>query len=414
MNKFERLIYNAVRFSPSWKKNIVKSYQKIFSIFPVRDVQTNYKIIEREGYFFGFHDKCPWSYDNKLLLAHKYPFDLKMPTESDQIKIGYFSGENWTDFNSFGQTSTWNWQMGSMLQWFKNDTIIFNDFNGKQHISKILTIAGKLVKQFNRPIAAISSDGKYALSHSFIRLQKAAPAYSYANGREPTNYENIPKNDGIYLLNLKNGNYRLLFSIFDIANYKSSEYFQNFYHYFSHCLFAPNGERFAFFHRWVDPNQQTWTRLFTVNIDGSKLFQFNFNGVVTHLAWLNDNHLSAYGYKKGIGDHFYLLTDQSDNYKIIGQDIFTSDGHQQFSPNGEYMLTDTYPDRLRRQYLFQYDMQNNERTNIATVKPPSDYHGDVRCDLHPRWDRTGDFICFDSAHSGKRALCTVRLNGRKK
>ena len=410
MNKFERIIYNTVRFSPVLKKHIVKTYQKIFSVFPVKAIQTNYKIIGREGYFFGFHDKCPWSKDNKYLLAHKYPFDLKMPSEYDQIEIGYFTGKNWTDFNSIGETSTWNWQMGSMLQWIGNDDIIFNDFDGKKHISKIVTIAGKLVKQFNKPIAAISSDGKYALSYSFTRLQKAAPAYSYANGEEPFDHENIPQKDGIYLLNLQNGEFRQLFSIYDIANYISNEYSQDSYHYFTHCLFAPNGERFAFFHRWIEPNQRTWTRLFTANIDGSELHQFEFNGVVTHLAWLDDNHLSAYGYKKGIGDHFYLLTDQSNNYEIIGKDIFTSDGHQQFSPNGKYMITDTYPDRLRRQYLVKYDMQINQLTNIAIVKSPSAYIGDVRCDLHPRWDRTGNFICFDSAHTGKRALCTIKLN----
>jgi hypothetical protein len=30
-------------------------------------------------------------------------------------------------------------------------------------------------------------------------------------------------------------------------------------------------------------------------------------------------------------------------------------------------------------------------------------------DLHPRFDRTGNVICFDSGHLGVRSLCTVRV-----
>lgn len=411
MNTLERYIYNKVRFSPKIKQAIVGLYQRLFSLVPMKKVQSDYVVIIREGYFFGFHDKCPWSPDNKFLLAHKYKIDLKMPAVSEKVEIGYFSGKAHTEFNSIAATSTWNWQMGSMLQWVGNtNKIIYNDFDGANHISKVIDVNGKLLEEYSMPIAAVSHDGSYGLSHSFIRLRKAAPAYGYANANDNSASENVPQNNGIYLLNFKNGKSKLLFSIADIANYDAEKYANDSYHYFTHCLFSPSGKRFAFYHRWLEKNNQTWTRLFTCNLDGSDIFKFDFSGVVTHLAWQDDKHLLAYGCKKSVGDHYYLLKDKTNNYKIVGRKIFTSDGHPQFAPDRVNFITDTYPDRLRRQYLIRYNVNSEKRDDLVILKSPLSFTGDVRCDLHPRWDRTGQSVAFDSSHTGKRSLCTIRLD----
>ena len=410
MNTLERYVYNKIRFSPRIKKSIIGLYQRLFSIIPIKKIRTDYNVVTREGYFFGFHDKCPWSHDNKYLLAHKYKTDLKMPNEEDVVEIGYFDGKNQTDFNSIATSSTWNWQMGSMLQWLGNtNNIIFNDYNGKNHISKKVDLNGKVLKEYSKPIAAISPDGNYALSHSFIRLRKAAPTYGYANYNDNSALENIPVSDGIYLVNLKNSKSKLLFSLSEIVNYNTEKYPKDSYHYFTHCLFSPDGKRFAFYHRWLENNNQTWTRLFTCNIDGSGIHKFDFSRVITHLAWQDEKYLLAYGFKKSIGDHYYLLEDKTNNFKVIGKKIFTSDGHPQFAPDQENIITDTYPDRLRRQYLIHYNVNTNKRNDIVNLKSPLLYIGNVRCDLHPRWDRTGRSVAFDSSHTGKRALCTVRL-----
>lgn len=414
MNTLERYIYNKIRFSPKIKSLIVGLYQRLFSIVPIKKIQSDYNIVTREGYFFGFHDKCPWSPDNKFLLAHKYTNDLIMPTGSEKVEIGYFTGKDQTEFMLLGTTRTWNWQMGSMLQWIGNtNNIIFNDYNGANHVAKVIDMNGNLLKEYSKPIAAVSPDGNYALSHSFIRLQKAAPAYGYASSDDNLASNNMPNNDGIYLLNLKANDSQLIFSIVDIANYDSEKYTKESYHYFTHCLFSPSGKRFAFYHRWLEKNNQTWTRLFTCNIDGLDIFKFDFDGVITHLAWQNDKYLLAYGYKKSVGDHYYLLQDKTNNFKIIGKNIFTSDGHPQFAPDQENIITDTYPDRLRRQYLIRYNVNSKKRDDIAVIKSPLSYTGNIRCDLHPRWDRTGKSIAFDSSHTGKRSLCTVRLNQLK-
>lgn len=406
MTRIERYIYDLVRFFPTVKKSIVKVYQFLFSIIPQKPVKSDFQIIAREGYFFGFHDKCPWSSDNKYLLAHKIKFDLRMPSAKDEIEIGIFKGENFDEFIPLNTTKTWNWQMGSMLQWISNDNIIYNDFDGTNHISKIIDKNGDLINKYDKPIAAICPDGSAALSYSFVRLRRAAPAYGYANGDENSVDDVCPKSDGLYLIDLRSGETKMLFSLADIASKNNPK---REYHYFSHCLFSPSGDRFAFYHRWLENDKQTWTRLYTCNIDGTDMFEFEFSGVVTHLAWQDENHLLSYGLKQDIGDHYYLLKDKTNDFNIIGENSFSSDGHPQFSPDGKFIITDSYPDRNRRQYLTKFELKNEQKENIAILKSPLKFIGDVRCDLHPRWDRNGNYVCFDSAHTGVRSLCTIKL-----
>ena len=177
MRSFERRLYNLIRFHPGLKRLFVSLYQGIFSIIPVPKLKSNHEIIIREGHFYGFHDKCPWSPDNTKLLAHKYPNPLKMPVANDKSQVGYFTAPDYDLFHQIGTTKTWNWQMGSMLQWLGNtNKIVFNDYINNQHKAKIVDLNGNIIKQLDRPVATISKDWNWAISHSFIRLQKYAPA----------------------------------------------------------------------------------------------------------------------------------------------------------------------------------------------------------------------------------------------
>lgn len=410
MNKFEKMIYDLVRFQPQLKHRIVATYQRIFSIFPSKDLRSTYPITIRQNYFFGFHDKCPWSHDDKYLLAHKCSFDGRLPEKEDEAEIGYFTERNQSTFQSIAKTNALNWQTGSMLQWIgKKDQIIFNYIHNGLHVAKIVERDGKLVKELPFPVAGVSPDGHYMLSHSFNRLRKAAPAYGYAFGEEDSMEAPMPKDSGLILMDLKENKHKMMFSIQDIAKFDANYESGSNYHYFSHCLFSPDGKRFAFYHRWLNSNGQTWTRLFTSDLNGMNVKLHNFSGVVTHCAWRDTKSLLVYAFKKETKDHYYLLNDNTGKSEIIGRNDFTSDGHPQFSPSGDTFVTDTYPDRRRRQLLILYDMKEKKRYNIAVVRSPLNFTGDIRCDLHPRWNRKGTLIAFDSAHTGVRSLCTLSL-----
>ena len=72
MNRLERLIYDFVKRNPAIKNGLVRSYQSLMGLIPVQRQEAASPVTCREGFFFGFHDKSPWSYDNRFLLAHGF------------------------------------------------------------------------------------------------------------------------------------------------------------------------------------------------------------------------------------------------------------------------------------------------------------------------------------------------------
>ena len=414
MNRIEAVIYNLVKSNPRVKNYIRNLYQLAMSVVPVKKVVTANPITVREGYFFGFHDKTPFSPDDTMILAHHYRGDdRREPALGDEVTIGYFEGENHLDFKALHKTKAWNWNQGSMLQWIgKTGHLIFNDFDGAKHVAKISDCAGCVLDTLDLPIGAVNPDGTKALSYDFARLRRGMPGYGYSNGSDLDFGVNIPgrAGSGLKLIELKNSEVKELFTLADIASIEPEESMQDAFHYFTHCLFNPSGERFAFFHRWLVEDNRRFTRLITCDLSGQDLHIMPTAGMVSHYAWKDDHHLLAYASTRDSGDRYYLFEDRGSGLEIVGRDCFSSDGHPQFSPDGNYFVTDTYPDRFRRQSLIVFDWQADRRRDLARLQLPLRFIREPRCDFHPRWNRQGDVICFDSAHTGKRSLCTISLS----
>jgi hypothetical protein len=408
MNSIERIVYNLVKKNPRLKTSIIWLYQRILSTLQTQTLISDYEINIREGYFFGFHDKCPWSANNQYLLAHKFSHGNYMPSDVDNVKIGFFWGEDWNQYHSSNISNAWNWQTGSMLQWIGNSNeFIYNDYNGKHHVARIQNTDGKIVGEIQKPVSAVSPDGKYALSYSFTRLRKYATAYGYANGDNDSDIQKCPNSEYLSLINLKSDKVTNLYNLEDIINIAHESSMTDAYHYFTHCLFNPSSDRFVFFHRWINKHNQVKTRMMSSDINGSEIYIFPTSGMVSHIAWQDNDTILAYAATK-LGDQYYLFKDLTDRFQPLNKDEFSEDGHPQYSGDG-IIVTDTYPKRDRLQSLIIYDPKKELHAEIAKLKAPFSFTGDVRCDLHPRWDRNSEVICFDSAHTNKRSLCTLRL-----
>jgi len=89
-----------------------------------------------------------------------------------------------------------------------------------------------------------------------------------------------------------------------------------------------------------------------------------------------------------------------------------TDGHPTYSPNGEYFITDTYPDFKRKQHLYIYKESEKKLIDIASVYANIKYKDDCRCDLHPRWNYSGDKICFDGAQNNKRQVYVIDVGDK--
>lgn len=60
--------------------------------------------------------------------------------------------------------------------------------------------------------------------------------------------------------------------------------------------------------------------------------------------------------------------------------------------------------------LIDEKAKEKQYMNVVTrVFAPFQYDNDTRCDLHPRWNKKGDKICFDSVFEGHRGVYIIEI-----
>jgi hypothetical protein len=60
--------------------------------------------------------------------------------------------------------------------------------------------------------------------------------------------------------------------------------------------------------------------------------------------------------------------------------------------------------------LILYDTKAKRRYDIGRFYTDPALGKVNRCDLHPRWNRSGDAICIDSVHEGERQMYVVDVS----
>ena len=409
MNKLERIIYLPISEYPLLRIPLVNAYQRIFSLLPTKNFIVDQEIIILNGYFFGFHDKCPWAYDNSMVLAHQFDKNKSIKIiEKIPIKIGFFNRLRPPIFNEIGTSSTWNWQQGAGLQWIgRTKKIIYNDCDNGRNVAKVIDLKGRLINVLPGHIASLCNSGKYALMYSYDRLGCGMNGYGYKYANSKNSKIGKENNEALSIIDVETNQKTKLFYLNDIINIDYEKTMNKAYHFFSHCLFSKDDNRFVFFHRWLLPSGRLNTRMFSSDASGKRLFLFS-GSQFSHIAWKNSEYIFAYCRPKNKNLGLYLLKDGADESTRVAKDFIESDGHPQISFNKRYILIDTYPDRYRCQFIKIYDIEKKAGTILAKLRIPFKYRLTKRCDFHPRWNRDDTMICFDSAHTGTRSLCFMR------
>lgn len=364
--------------------------------------------------FFGYHDKTPYSKDESMVLAMSVASnDKKASSEGNLLNIGYFRRSDTAgidpSFNRVSDTTTWCWQQGCMLQWNPsnpNREIIFNTFVGDQYGSKIFDVLeGKEVKSYTWPIYSISPNGGKAVTLNFSRLGRLRPGYGYNNLPDATEGDNVPEEDGLFVVDLKNGARKLLIELERLAKDVTGYAHE---HYVNHATFSTDGSRLAFFHLWCS-KQQRHMRFCEADLQTGAFKVLEDNRMVSHYCWRNQDELLATT-REASGRWHYTLYNLKIGTRVDLNLPFTSDGHPMFNPiDKDWIVTDTYPDRRLDQHLYLVNINTAETISLAAMYSPFVYRGQVRCDLHPRWDRSGRSIVVDTTQNGKRNLVVLDI-----
>jgi hypothetical protein len=155
--------------------------------------------------------------------------------------------------------------------------------------------------------------------------------------------------------------------------------------------------------------------MFTANMDGTDLKQvIPFGSRVSHFGWRNDEEIIATFRLPGDKELRHILfRDGEADYRIVGEHFIIGNGHCTFAPDGRWMATDRTQDESSSQSLWLYDMEL-DRGMILLSLPVNErifLHGNTRCDFHPRWNPSGNKICFDAIDTatGTRQMHVVEF-----
>lgn len=418
MNKIEKIVYDTLKSNPRIKIYIRNLYQSFFDILPNKKDYSINEIDFKEGYFFGFHDVTPFSNDSSKVLANKLTIPFRMPKRGDVLEVGYFPLNNtMKDYVKVGETLAWNYHKGCRLQWLGNNSVIYNNAQGDTLISSIYNFDSNTSNTLSFPIDTVSICGQYATTFSYGRLDKMMPGYGYsAYDDDSFNQIKIPETTGLFLGDLKRNTKKLLVSLKELTEVGTlTPEDLNCHHYVTHSLFSPDGRYISFLHRWTDISYTTkrHSRLLTINIETKKCYVAPTNDMVSHYVWNTKNQIIAYCRTGNVDSHVLFEEPTLQKFKRIAYPKLNSDGHQSFITNDSF-VTDTYPDKYRMANLYSVDCNSHEVTLLAQLNSykefqtiPPDTHW--CCDLHPRMNANGDMVCFDSVHTGKRAICVMRI-----
>lgn len=420
MNKLETVIYNIVKSHPIIKKVIKTLYQGAFDLLPRKAELLPVEYDYRAGYFFGFHDVSPFSMNESKCLAHKVPFDGRMPRKGESMEIGYFDVDNgkFGNFHKIADSFAWNFHKGCRLQWIDDNIVIYNTAVGEKLISESKNIVTDEIHRYDYPIDAIYNNGDVLLATNFCyeRLNRCMPGYGYAVN-DGDSEEAAPNDSGLFLVDLKMNSRRMLVSLNELSLSVGKEYSAGYTHFVTHSEFSQDGNYVAFLYRAVPIGQEgkdmhkTWILVYDLRAD--KLITLPTQQSGSHYVWNSKNQIIASCVIDNKSCHVLYDVTNPEDYKIIAADVLNSDGHQTFVSD-DVFITDTYPDRRRMAKLYVVNMADNSAKLIAETYSPKqfqtkDVHCHIACDLHPRVSPSKKYLSFDSPRTGKRSLYIMNL-----
>lgn len=371
---------------------------------------SKYSFQEGES-FFGYYDKSPLNATNEYVVLHSANSSTKScPTSDIPVDILLYDARQ-DEYSIIDKSYSYNWQQGARAMWLSDIEFIYNNFDKSRdiYISKIYNARTRVSKVIDSPIYDCYQD-KFALSLNFDRLNMLRPDYGYRNKQNITAVDwESNDDDGIYYVDLECNTNSLILSFQDAINvhYKSS--MNRAKHKFNHIMISPNGKKFIFLHRWF-VGKRKFDSLMVANIDGSNIRCISDDDMVSHCFWRGDNHIFGFLRDCTHGDKYYMINIDTGEKNVVGKGLIDcfGDGHPHI--NGDFAIFDTYPNKSRMKGLYLYNFPLNSLCKIGEFYEGFEYHGEMRCDLHPRLSLDGKKVFFDSVHSGARQLYSLDIS----
>lgn len=384
---------------------------------PIRQITRGPKF-----HWFGYYDKFQFDPSDRYVLCMQVDFEHRSPRPDHVIQLGMIDLEDGDRWIELGESRAWCWQQGCMLQWLpgSKSEVIWNDRQEDRFVCHILDVKTRQKRTLPHPVYAVSPDGAWAVSTSFSRLADLRPGYGYAGVPDPYRDQPAPRDTGIFHVDLRTGQQKLLLSVAEAAKIPyEGEDLSATRNWFNHLLVSPDGSRFVFLHRWKVGNGRR-SRMISMRPDGTDLRILIGTGWVSHFIWRDPSHVLAFSRTAAEGTPwgFFVWEDRpGGSVEQVGKDVMTGDGHCTYLPGNRWIVNDTYPDSQGRQHLYLFDTEKQKRIDLGAFEQPRHYFDSLperegRVDLHPRFSRDGRWLTIDSPYTGQgRQLHLIDLRG---
>ena len=370
-------------------------------------------------HWFGYYDKLQFDPSNRYVLGMEVDFEHRSPRGSDTIKIGMVDLLNDDRWIELGESRSWCWQQGCMLQWLPGSAtkILWNDRQDDRFVCHLLDVETREQRTIPHAVYAVSPDGKSAVTLDFRRVNDVRPGYGYAGLTDPYADNLAPKESGVFHVDLQTGKSKLIIPLADIVRRGMIPQAElGIKHYFNHLLFSPDGSRFIALHRWRYTNGKRLTRLITANPDGSDIRFVIPNGYASHFIWRDPQYILSQS--KNWLDHdpwsnFLFEDKEGGRVEHVGLGTLNPSGHLSYLPGNQWILNDTYPqgkERLQTPHLYHIDTKR--RIDLGHFHLPKVYTGEWRVDTHPRFSPDSRSVCIDSPYGNEgRQLHLIDISG---
>lgn len=406
-------------------------------------------------YFCGYYDKPPTDRTGSRLLALRVDRIDRVPDSGDEAAIGHFDLRTGA-FRALATTTAFNWQQGAMVQWLgptHDREILFNRQGTDGFEAVVLDVESGVERSLDRAAYAVNESGTLALSVDFERHYWCRRGYSYGGIVRPEKNRDIVDGDGLWLTDVKTGTSRLVVDIGTLRSLQPLSSMEGATHYVEHASFGPDGDSFAFYHRWKLQTGGIYTRVFTSRVTDPKVHLVWDSGRASHMCWLDGERILIGGSRKSLagavrrsrmlsrmfsgnvarlyrnlikgnaisghsflsrhvtGDSFYVIDAATGSAAEVFADELDRDGHPSAVPGRPgWVVTDTYPDDAGNALLLVGSPEQKRVQVLARLRSMREYDNTpLRCDLHPKVSRDGEFVCVDTMNDGRRGVYLYRM-----
>ena len=379
-------------------------------------------------HFFGYIGQCqtiPWNASGRYILGLEIERIDRMPKPEEAATIILVDTRDDNRIIRVDKTHAWNPQQGTMFYWNPlnpESQFFFNDRDVET--GKVFTVVFDINKKkrireyrfLDTPIGngGVAADGSAWLGLNYGRLARLRLVTGYPEALDWSQDKIAPKNDGIFIVDIKTGEKDLLVSYYELDQ-KLREHNPDLEHsglFINHSLWNRDADRVYFFARagWGRMPGDKINVPFSIFADGTGL-TLHEKHIGGHPEWDLGNLVIGSEQDKDSGKDKQIQYNV-DTRKIVGQlgtpEMFPKPGGDiSLSPDGDWFVNGYGKDN--KNYYAVYRRSDGAFARSEGISKGA-YSGDIRIDPAPRWNRTNDAILVPGiAENGTRQMFMIRV-----